>query len=332
LSFADQQKLSPSSSLTSIVVVFKNELENLRVLIPKLLEQDHPNFEIILCDDHSTDDSYSYAESLDHDLIRLSKATVDLPGKKSALKEAIQLASGENILLTDADCYPSSRLWVSSMTSQLVDHKIVLGYSPHLKAPGWLNRFVRFETFMTALQYFTYALSGIPYMGVGRNLLYKRSLFLGSDAIDKSSHLVSGDDDIFINAESNMDNTNINLNPKSFVYTYPPDSFSTFLRQKRRHVSTATAYQWKHKFLLAGSALSHIMIYVLLITNLLYGSVVTAISVFVVIMLIKWIIAHRAMKNLQCSDLSTYFPILDLLMVLYYIFMAPATFFKTKNW
>lgn len=314
------------------MVVFKNELENLKVLLPKLLDQDHPNFEIILCDDHSTDDSYSYIEGLENDLIRLFRASVDLPGKKSALKEAIQFAQGESILVTDADCYPSSKEWISSMTSQLSDHKIVLGYSPHLKTRGWLNSFVRFETFMTALQYFTYALAGMPYMGVGRNLLYKKSFFLDSDAIDKTSHLVSGDDDIFVNAESNGNNTNINLNPKSFVFTYPPNSFSDFLRQKKRHVSTASVYKFYHQVLLALYSLSHAIIYFICGVSVFFEFGFIIPLGFILVLFIKWIVANKAMKVLQCSDLSIYFPILDLLLALYYICLAPAAFIKTKNW
>lgn len=318
--------------LTSVVVVFKNELDNLKVLVPKLLEQDHPNYEIILCDDFSQDGSLKYIESIDNPLVSVLKAVKDLPGKKSALKEAVAFAKGENILVTDADCYPAGNNWITSMSSKRKDNMIVLGYSPHLKVAGWLNKFVRFETYMTALQYFTYAMAGIPYMGVGRNLLYQRSLFLGSDALNNSPQLLSGDDDIFVNEVANGDNTTINLDPRSFVHTYPPNTFSDFIKQKRRHVSTASVYKLYHQLLLALYAFSHLMTYLLFIVVLIYGINKVMLVCFLVTLFIRWLIANKTMKVLQCEDLSLYFPILDFLIVLYYVFLTPATFFKTKNW
>lgn len=321
-----------SEQLTSIVVVFKNEGANLKKLVPKLVEQDHPNFEIILCDDFSTDDYLSYLSTIASTKLRLIKATIDLPGKKSALKEAIASANGENILVTDADCYPANKSWLRSMTSHIGDNKIVLGYSPHLKNSGWLNKFIRYETFLVALQYLSYAIAKIPYMGVGRNLLYKKSLFMNSSAFEKDSKVVSGDDDIFVNAESDGSNTTINLDPNSFVYTYPATTFSSFIRQKRRHVSTASVYKIHHQILLAFYAISHIIIYILLAVSLFSNLSITIVLGFIIVLLIKWIIAIRAMKMLQCSDLYPFFPILDLLMVLYYLFLTPATFFKSKNW
>ena len=332
LSFVDQPKDSDQNQLISVVIVFKNEIDNLKVLIPTLLEQDHPNFEVILCDDFSVDDSVEYVESIDDLRIRSLKAKADLPGKKAALKEAIAFALGDAILLTDADCYPASKSWIRSMSSQLRDKEVVLGYSPHLDSPGWLNKFIRYETYLVALQYFSYALAGMPYMGVGRNLLYKRSLFVSSDALDRFPGLVSGDDDIFVNAVAGKDNTNILLDPNSFVYTYPPKTFSAFVRQKRRHVTTASVYKPLHQILLAVYAVTHIMLYLLLIIGVFSGIGSLVIFGFLAVVLIKWFIAGRSMKVLQCEDLFLIFPILDFCMVLYYILLTPATFIKSKNW
>lgn len=318
--------------LTSVVVVFKNEIENLKILVPKLLAQEYPNFEIILCDDFSTDGSFEYVNNLNHPQVKVMQATIDSPGKKLALKEAISYAKGENILLTDADCYPASNDWIQSMSASLNEKQIVLGYSPHIKKHGWLNKFIRYETFLTALQYFSYAIVGMPYMGVGRNLLYKKSLFVSSDALDQSTKLTSGDDDIFVNAVANSNNTAINLDIESFVHTYPSDTLSGFLRQKRRHVTTATIYKLHHQLLLALYALSHVMIYLLFVLGLLSYSGFSITLAFVVVMIIKWAIARRTLDTLHCGDLILTFPILDFLMMLYYILLTPATFIKTKNW
>ncbi len=321
-----------NSPSVSVIVVFKNELENLKILVPYLLSQDYSNFDIILCDDFSTDDSWDYVQSQIDSKIKTLKATADLPGKKHALAEAIRSSGNDYVLLTDADCYPTSNQWINSMVSKLHTKKIVLGYSPHKKETGWLNRFIRFETYLVALQYFSYAIHGIPYMGVGRNLLYAKELFTRSNAIKDSAHLASGDDDLFINAESNKENTDINLKPESFIISYPQTTFSSFIRQKRRHMSTATAYKFDHQLLLALYALSHIGVYVLFVLGLFSWHFGYALVPFVITIFIKWAIASKTMKVLHTPDLIPFFPLLDLLMVCYYIFLTPATFIKTKNW
>jgi len=328
----DSPSQGPLVVLTSVVVVFKNEIDNLKILVPKLLAQDHPNFEIVLCDDFSTDDSFRYVNNLDHPQIKVMQASVDRPGKKLALKEAIKYAKGENILLTDADCYPASNGWIQSMSARLDEKQIVLGYSPHTKKAGWLNKLIRYETFITALQYFSYALAGIPYMGVGRNLMYKKNLFISSTALEESTHLTSGDDDIFVNAVAHDNNTTINLDPKSFVHTYPSSTFAEFLKQKRRHVTTASSYKLPHQLLLGLYALSHVMVYLLFVSGLIIGNAFTITAGFLIVITIKWAIAKRAFNTLECDDLFLSFPILDFSMMLYYVLLSPATFFKTKNW
>lgn len=316
----------------SVVVVFKNEVKNLRILVPKLLDQNYQNYEIVLCDDFSSDSSSKYLASLTDQKVRPLKARQNHIGKKQALTEAIDYAKGEIILVCDADCYPATSSWITSMINQLGDKEIVLGYSPHVRKAGWLNRFIRYETFLTALQYFSYAIAKIPYMGVGRNLLYNRKLFLDSDALKKSSHLASGDDDLFINAVATGQNTTISLDPKSFVYTYPHESLSAFVRQKQRHMSTSSRYQMKHQILLALFALSHVMFFVTACLGLFTHWVHFVIIIWLVVTLTKWFVAINAFNVLAIKDLILVFPLLDFLMFIYYIYLTPSTFLKTKRW
>lgn len=318
--------------MVSVVVVSQNEEKNLRLLVTKLLDQDYQNYEIILCDDFSTDNSYDYLTAIANEAVRPFRASVDRPGKKHALIEAINYAHGEIILVCDADCYPASSSWITSMINHLGDKEIVLGYSPHIRKSGWLNSFIRYETLLTALQYFSYAIAKIPYMGVGRNLLYKRKLFLDSDALNKSSHVVSGDDDIFINAVATSQNTTINLDPNSYVYTYPHESVSGFIKQKRRHISTASVYQIKHQILLGLFAFSHVMFFITGFLGLITSWVYYVILTWFVMTFAKWLVAAKAFKILACKDLVPLFPVLDFLMFVYYVYLAPSTFFKSKSW
>lgn len=316
--------------MVSIVVVFKNELENLQRLVPQMLAQRYPNFEVIMCDDYSSDGSFEYANSLNDLRMKAMKASKDLPGKKFALREAIKYANGDKILVTDADCLPASSDWVGSMVRHTNDKKILLGYSPHEKASGFLNKFIRFETYFTALQYLNYALAKIPYMGVGRNMMYDKSLFIAK--APSSDKLISGDDDLFINAVADKSNTAINICPESYVYTSPSSSWSNFFKQKRRHVSASVAYKFRHQFLLGLFSLSHLLSYLLFFVGYFFGDFVFFLICFMSVFVIKWIIANGTMKKLACGDLIIYFPLLDFMLACYYLLMAPLTFFKPKNW
>lgn len=332
LSLKNDAFSSSSSAFISVVVVFKNEDQNLKQLIPKLLSQDYPYFEIILCDDFSTDGSYNYLKSIEDNKVKVIKAMQNLPGKKQALTEAVAQASGDYILVTDADCYPISDSWVSLMANHVEDKQFLLGYSPHLKSTGWLNKFIRYETYLTALQYLSYALAKVPYMGVGRNMLYKKEVFTNSNALLESSDLVSGDDDIFVNAEATGENTKIILNENSFVYTYPSKNLGAFFKQKSRHITTSTVYKLHHKILLGLYSISHFLLYSLGIYGLLSGPNQIILIVVLIVLIIKWMIASKTMSILACKDLILVFPILDFMMACYYVILAPSIFFKTKSW
>ena len=324
-----QQELFPS---ISVVIVFKNELKNLKNLIPKLLKQDYLNFDLILCDDYSSDGSYEYVSALVDPKITVHKASQDLPGKKFALREAIRQSTSQKILVTDADCLPLDDAWIRSMALHSSNKSILLGYSPHEKASGFLNKFIRFETYMTALQYFSYALAKIPYMGVGRNLMYDKVLFENNTPSDKANKLISGDDDLFVNAAASASNTAINLDPKSFMATASSTSWGAFFRQKRRHLSASIAYRFHHQVLLSLFAVSHVLLYVLFFIGVVTLNSPTLVLAFGLILILKWIISAYTMKRLACKDLVLYFPLLDFGLACYYIIMAPFSFFKPKNW
>src|SRR5690606_33778770 len=121
-------------------------------------------------------------------------------GKKYGLTLGIKAASHEWILLTDADCRPNSRRWIRSMSRYFdEDTQFVLGFSPYRATAGLLNLFIRFETMLTAIQYFSFGWLGNPYMGVGRNLAYRKSKFLEEKGFNNFLHVTGGDDDLFVN-------------------------------------------------------------------------------------------------------------------------------------
>ena len=198
----------------SVVICARDEAENLANNLPGVLVQDYnTTHEIVLVNDNSEDESKYLIEEFKKSFKNLNPVTLTqeakmISGKKFPLSIGIKSAKNETLLLTDADCVPASEHWMKLMQDGYNDGiEIVLGYGAYKKKPGLLNKLIRFETFQTALQYFSYALAGLPYMGVGRNLSYKKEVFLRNKGFSSINQIPSGDDDLFINQVANAKNT-----------------------------------------------------------------------------------------------------------------------------
>lgn len=261
---------SSNTKSVSIVVCAWNEFDNLTELLPILANQKYPDFEVIIVDDRSTDGSGEYLkhEILNYPnfkLVTISETPDHLASKKYALSLGIKVATKEVILLTDADCRPASDLWINGMVNQLgFDKQLVLGFSPYTKEAGFLNKFIRFETFFTAWQYFSYTLLGLPYMGVGRNLMYRRKLFFEKLGFRNHQKITGGDDDLFVNENANASNTTICFNKDTHTFSEPKHTFADWFIQKKRHLHIGKRYKQRDKLLLGIYAISHILVWLLL--------------------------------------------------------------------
>ncbi|NBP71584.1 MAG: glycosyltransferase, partial [Cytophagia bacterium] len=197
------------------MVCAHDELENLQVLVPLLLQQAYPNFEVIVVDDRSNDATLDWLlnETKIHPGLRMVHVdhTPDhINGKKYALTLGIRAAKHDWIVLTDADCRPASPDWLKGLSEGIGENtEIILGYSPYQKKEGWLNRFIRFESLITALQYLGFALLKKPYMGVGRNMAYRKSLFMNNKGFTNMLSYTGGDDDLFVNKHAKGSNTSV---------------------------------------------------------------------------------------------------------------------------
>ncbi len=321
----------------SVIVCYKNAKQHLHATIQSILNQQYPTFELIAIDDFSIDGSSDTLKHINDDRLTLLTAVKDTPGKKSALTQAIIHSKNELLLFIDADCIPSSTEWITSMASAMMQSKeteVVLGYGPMNKTQGWLNAFVRYETILTALQYMSYAVFKIPYMGVGRNLMYKKSLFLQHNGFKSHENIASGDDDLMISKIATEINTVVNVKPESFVYSDGKNSLLSFFNQKSRHVTTSVHYNFKHKVLLATFAASQLGFYTLMVLLLSLGNI-SSLSL-VLFLAIKWflqMIFHRkAIKLLIGKDLYWKFPLLDVGMVIYYSTLPIYSFFRKETW
>lgn len=322
----------------SIIICARNEAENLKNNIPHFLNQNYRSFEIIVVNDNSSDNTSQIlldfqTKSPNLHIINLHGAT--LPGKKAALERGISAAHHDILLLSDADCYPSSPMWLQYMYLSIAgEKKIGLGFSPYMKEEGFLNIFIRLEAIYTAIQYFSFALIGMPYMGVGRNLIYYKSLFYQVNGFAKHKHLASGDDDLFINEVANATNTTIIIHPETFVVSKPKSSWRGYYHQKTRHLTTGTKYKAKHQIILGLLALSHFAHYVFGLTLLVWAPYAHFIvSLYLVRIIVVSIVSARILKKLESSDLLKWVPIFDAAFILYYILFAPILLIgNTEKW
>lgn len=277
LSKKKKKKKELNNPPISVLICAKNEAENIRTFLPSIISQNYQgSFEIVLINDRSTDTTgdvfKEFAEK--HDSIKV--VTIDdcenfWGNKKYALTLGIKAASHEHLLFTDADCKPKSENWIQEMASSFSRGKnIVLGYGSYQKIKSsFLNKIIRYETVLTAIQYFSYAKIGLPYMGVGRNLAYTKTNFFKVNGFIKHIKIKSGDDDLFINEVATSKNTTISIEEESFTESIPKQTFNEWIRQKRRHISTANHYKVKHKVALGIFYISQILFFILGVTLLL---------------------------------------------------------------
>ena len=155
-------------------------------------------------------------------------------GKKVALMMGIKGATHEHLLLTDADCYPTGKDWLKNMMQQFTpETDIVLGYGAYEKRKGFLNKVIRFDTFMIALQYLSFSLARKTYMGTGRNLAYKKSLFFSLKGFASHYHIESGDDDLFINEAITKMKSKTEICVDTPTVSKVKTTLNSWIRQKR---------------------------------------------------------------------------------------------------
>jgi glycosyltransferase involved in cell wall biosynthesis len=324
----------------SVVICARDEADHIEQNLPGVLAQQYKStHEVIVVNDNSIDDTKYFLEGLYKDfkqlhIVELKQEAMHIPGKKFPLSMGIKSAKHEILLLTDADCIPASEHWIKLMQDAFTPSiEIVLGYGAYKMKRGILNALVRFDTFHSALQYFSYALAGQPYMGVGRNLAYKKDLFYKQKGFATHHHLAGGDDDLFVNAAANSSNTAVVLDKDAFTYSTPPNSWREWFSQKRRHNSTGKYYKLSDRVKLGIYLVTHFLFYPLLIAGLLTYDWRAVILVFSLRLMIQGFVFFRCMKKLDVFDLFPYFILWDVWMFFYYFNFISSTWrTPTKNW
>jgi len=328
------------SGSISVVICARNEYRHLAENLPLILEQDYPDFEVLVVDHSSDDDTHYLLTSLQEKYLHLKNIVIreDLnffTGKKFPLSIGIKSAKYDMVVLTDADCKPASKDWLARIRAGYTKKtEIVLGYGAYNRSKGLLNKLIRFDTAHIAMQYLSYASAGIPYMGVGRNLSYLKQLFYKNNGFISHYQVRSGDDDLFINRVASRSNTAVVIHPDSFTYSDPKQTADQWITQKRRHLSTSNLYRFRHKLLLGLYSLSLLLSYLGFILLLAFNwSVYPVLGIFLLRLVSQYVVYARCMKKLKENDLVLLVPFYEIILLLFNAaILVSNVFHKPARW
>lgn len=318
----DQCQITNDAPGVSVIIAAHNEGFNLSHYLPVLLTQDYPTYEVIIVDDGSEDNTREVVERYMTRDPRVHMTFVPYGArvrstKKLALTLAAKAAQYDYLLLTDADCCPESNRWISEMMEGFLaperecrtSKDIVLGFGAYFYEKGHINRLVRYDTLFNGLHYLGAALCGHPYMGVGRNLAYRKSLFFGSGGFTHLMDNKAGDDDLFVNHTATRDNTAVELRREAFTWSIAKSTFKECWQQKRRHLSVSPAYRNATKWRLGFEPLTRGLFYAMTIGIVAYQlsinnyqlsiPLLAAVGLF----LIRWIM-QTAMLNVSARRMG----------------------------
>ncbi len=307
----------------SVVICAKNEYSNLKANLPLILEQDYPDFEVIVVNDVSDDETYYllkvFEDKYSHlKIVNIVENVNFFSGKKFPLTIGIKSAKNDIVLLTDADCHPESSNWLRDMQENFHSGtEIVLGYGKYKREPNFINKIIRFDTVHIAMQYFSMALMGKPYMGVGRNLAYRKNLFYKQNGFISHYKIKSGDDDLFVNAAATKLNTKIMILPESHTISDSKKSFSTWITQKRRHLTSGKYYKLSTKLWLAVYSLSQFLFFVSFAALIVINYTLLIVSALFLLRLIsQLIIFKKSMQKLNEKNFLLLIPFFEIFFVI----------------
>ena len=350
IAFHKEKNIFENFPPASIIICAKNEDHNLPQFLPLVLSQDYPEYEVVVVDDCSSDNTpdvlREFEKKYSHlKVIKIKEDVKHHHGKKFAVMVGIKGAKNEHLLFTDADCKPLDNQWLKKMMRNFSpETEIVLGYSKYEKLPGFLNKLIRFDTFHIALQYLSFAKAGSPYMGVGRNLVYKKSLFFKHKGFATHYHIESGDDDLFINQAATKINTRAEISVQSFTVSRVKKDWKGWIEQKRRHLTTWKEYKSSDKIRLGIYPFAQAFFWILFFMLLFFCpdiyrggfpqyDVYIILSLFSFRLIVQLIIFKLAMDKLKEKDLFLTSLFAELFLLGFYPALTISNaLFRRKKW
>ncbi|MDR0371436.1 MAG: glycosyltransferase [Prevotellaceae bacterium] len=332
---------SNSHPPVSVIICAKNEEENLKKYLPVILEQDYPQYEVIVIDDASDDNTAlllsAFCEKYPHLYTTfVPHETKNFSTKKLGLTLGIKAAKHDILLLTDADCVPESKTWIGKMARNFTPGTdIVLGYGAYINHKGFLNKQITYETLFIAMQYMGMAAARKAYMGVGRNLAYRKETFKKKNGFVPFMAIRSGDDDLFVNHAADKRNVKIEVSSESITRSEAKENYRSWRYQKERHLSASPYYKQSTKIRLMIEPFFRALFYLFLILSLTFGHnwMVKAAATF--LFLVRWgvqmLIINRTSTHF--GERKYYFSLIffDIFQPLNTFFILLYSKFRPKN-
>ena len=262
-----QPKTDGELEPVSIVLCARDAYEYLVELVPVLLGQDYPDFEVVIVNDCSDDETEEYLKDLERKEPRIKPVQLKqhlnfFNGKKFPLSMGIKSAQNDLLVLTDCNCMPTNDQWLRSVVNCYGKNtEVVIGYSPYVRKKGLLNYLMRFDAMQNALLYLSAALTGHPYMGIGKNLSYRKELFYRNKGFTSHYTTSVGDDDLFVSQVATKKNTEVLIDPDNAILTTPTGNFRKWARQKSSRYSTMPQYNAGARLLLSLFYISQFLFY-----------------------------------------------------------------------
>lgn len=327
----------------SVIVYAKNESVNLRKHLPSLLNQNYPEYEIIVVNDGSTDESDEVLKTFKNEHQHLYHTYIPedvkyLSRKKLALTVGIKAAKHDILLFTEANCEPIGKNWISAMARNYDSNtNIVLGFCAYGNHKGFFHKLVAYDNLLGGLQYISSALNGNPYTGNGRNLSYRKDLFFAHKGYYKSLSLHAGDDDLFINESANAQNTWVEYSPESITEMAKIERFSMWKEMKVSRAATQRYYKgWTLSFFRFES-MSYFLFFLSVIASIVFGIVgnwlisVLAGLLYIIRFVIKASVLHKSARLLQQKPVTGSLFLLELILPLFNLYVRIYRIFRGKN-
>ena len=314
----------------SVIICAKDELDNLREYLPNVLTQDYPEYEVIVVNDGSGEETEMLLNNFRKDYPHLRTTFVpagatNLSTKKLALTLGVKAAKYDWLLFTDADCVPGDKTWISRMARNFNPGiEFVLGYGAYFQKNGFLNRLICYDTLFSALQYMGFALAHKPYMGVGRNMAYRKDVFYRQKGFASTLHLRSGDDDLMVNHAANGFNTRVEVAPDSITWSEPKKHFRDWYYQKERHLSVSSFYTSSSKFRLAIEPVFRGLFYLAFILTLVFGNLITqgvALLLFIIRLIVQYSVINSSAKHFGQRRFAFTLPLFDVVLPVIQLFI-----------
>ena len=275
---SQKEKTETDTPPLSVILVAKDAASDLQKNLPTILEQDYPNFEVIVIYDQSSDDECEDVlkrlkdkyPHLHHSFIPDSARYIS--HKKLGITMGIKASHHEWLVFTEPNCRPTSNQWLQKMARNFSEKTdIVLGYSNYEITKGWFNRKVTFDTLLDSMRYLGSAISGHPYMGYGRNMAYRKSLYYQHKGFTSHLNLQRGEDDLFINQTANGQNTLVEVSPESILRITAPHYKKNWKEDKLSYFMTSHYYKGANRFLMGFETCSRLFFLLMVIVCLTFG-------------------------------------------------------------